>query len=283
MFAPWLTARVSVCDAVVHVPAEPPKVLPRALLARAADNGNFLLSTLERLDFKGFRQLKADREAAEAGEEAEGEGALRRGWARMVLFSLFIAPDPASVLDPAPAFASLQGKWIVGPVVYALVSPAAAPSGRALPWTDWKSLRNDLRKKVYQNIPTAVAEWVESLAQWPFRRIIPCHFAGPVAACPADLKAAFAWANPRWAAPPPGPLGPLRLAAQLSASLRALVDTAVARPDPAAAAAEPEREREQAGEEAYLQGGVPAADFAALRAVGRAVRRLDAAVYGRPV
>ena len=135
---------------------------------------------------------------------------------------------------------------------------------------------------MYQNIPTAVAEWVESLAQWPFRRIIPCHFAGPVAAGPADLKAAFAWANPRWAAPPPGPPGPLRLAAQWSASLRALVDAAVARPDPAAAA-EPEQERERAGEEAYLRGGVPAADFAALRAVGRAVRRLDAAVYGRPV
>ena len=130
----WLTAHVSVCDAVVHVPAEPPAVLPRALLARAADDGNFLLRTLERLDFKGFRQLKAD-VAAEAGEEAEGEGALRRGWARMVLFSLFIAPDPASVLDPAPAFKSLQGRWIVGPVVYALVSPAAAPSsGEGAAW-----------------------------------------------------------------------------------------------------------------------------------------------------
>ena len=67
MFAPWLTACVSVCDAVVHVPAEPPKVLPRALLARAADDGNFL----DKLNpFKAMEKAQEKNALAKREQEA---------------------------------------------------------------------------------------------------------------------------------------------------------------------------------------------------------------------
>ena len=33
--------------------------------------------------------------------------------------------------------------------------------------------------------------WVDDVAQWPFRRIIPCHLANDVAATPADFRRAF--------------------------------------------------------------------------------------------
>ena len=46
--------------------------------------------------------------------------------------------------------------------------------------------------------PEAVAEWIEDIASsWDFRRIIPCHFAAPITATPADLR------SPPLAPPPP--------------------------------------------------------------------------------
>merc|ERR1711924_558918 len=43
------------------------------------------------------------------------------------------------------SFRKVSGRWIVGPVVYALV---------------------------YQNIPADLAEWVDRIARWPFKRIV---------------------------------------------------------------------------------------------------------------
>ncbi len=35
---------------------------------------------------------------------------------------------------------------------------------------------------------------MDSIADdWKFRRVIPCHFAGPVSATPRDFREAFAW------------------------------------------------------------------------------------------
>ena len=33
---------------------------------------------------------------------------------------------------------------------------------------------------VYSNCPDDVLEWVERVCQWNFKRVIPCHFDGPV-------------------------------------------------------------------------------------------------------
>ncbi len=43
--------------------------------------------------------------------------------------------------------------------------------------------------KPANQVPEAVAEWVEDMASsWDFRRIIPCHMAAPIAAGPDDLR-----------------------------------------------------------------------------------------------
>lgn len=43
-------------------------------------------------------------------------------------------------------------------------------------------------------IPGDVRAWVDSIAaDWNFRQIIPCHFAGPVACNPREFRKAYEW------------------------------------------------------------------------------------------
>lgn len=43
-------------------------------------------------------------------------------------------------------------------------------------------------------IPGAVREWVDAIAaDWNFRQIIPCHFAGPIACSPREFRKAYDW------------------------------------------------------------------------------------------
>ena len=41
--------------------------------------------------------------------------------------------------------------------------------------------------------PEETLRWVDDVAEWPFDRILPSHFAGPIKAGPADFREAFAW------------------------------------------------------------------------------------------
>ena len=45
---------------------------------------------------------------------------------------------------------------------------------------------------------TSTIAFLDGIASWDFVRIIPCHFSAPIAAGPADLRAAFdaVWARP---------------------------------------------------------------------------------------
>lgn len=56
--------------------------------------------------------------------------------------------------------------------------------------------------------PAEVAAWVDDIARsWRFKQVIPCHFDAPIAAGPADLRAAFAWAfEAAGMGPPAAPL-----------------------------------------------------------------------------
>jgi hypothetical protein len=153
-----------VTDAVIFVDEEVPEVLEDSLIESAADNENFLIRTLAWLNYQGnFRERKRELEAMPEPSPAKKS---LRGWQRIVLFSLFISPDGKNVLDPRESFRKVSGRWIVGPVVYALV---------------------------YQNIPAELAEWVDRVARWPFQRIVAGHFASPRPGTGRDLRRAFEW------------------------------------------------------------------------------------------
>ena len=78
----------------------------------------------------------------------------------MVLQILFFVP--ATLLDPTDTFGALVGRLVVSPVV---------------------------KELVFSNVPSAARAWVDAIcADWPFRRIIPCHFDAPVAATEREFK-----------------------------------------------------------------------------------------------
>uniref|UniRef100_A0A0E0L4K0 Uncharacterized protein n=1 Tax=Oryza punctata TaxID=4537 RepID=A0A0E0L4K0_ORYPU len=89
----------------------------------------------------------------------------QKGWERMVLQVLFIGPS--NLLEPNASFAQMSQKLIVSPIVKTLV---------------------------FSKVPEKVRDWVDRIASdWPFRRIIPAHFAAPINASRSDFLAAFAF------------------------------------------------------------------------------------------
>ncbi|CAN6477340.1 unnamed protein product [Victoria cruziana] len=87
----------------------------------------------------------------------------QKGWERMVLQILFLGPS--NLLEPNASFAQMSQKLIVSPIVKTLV---------------------------FSKVPEKVRDWIDRIVRdWPFKRIIPAHFAAPVNAGRSDLLAAF--------------------------------------------------------------------------------------------
>ncbi|KAJ8640441.1 hypothetical protein MRB53_017135 [Persea americana] len=89
----------------------------------------------------------------------------QKGWERMVLQILFLGPS--NLLEPNASFAQMSQKLIVSPIVKTLV---------------------------FSKVPEKVRDWIDRIIQdWPFKRIIPAHFAAPISASGSDLLAAFSF------------------------------------------------------------------------------------------
>ncbi|CAG9465706.1 unnamed protein product [Pedinophyceae sp. YPF-701] len=95
---------------------------------------------------------------------ADSPEARRLGWSRMCLQVLYFGPE--DLKDPSEGFAAVSERLIASPVVSVLV---------------------------FTKVPRAVTKWIDEVcADWPFKQIIGCHFAGPVKATATEFKAAFA-------------------------------------------------------------------------------------------
>lgn len=142
-----------VTDAVVYVPEQPPAVVPEEALL-ASGGDNFILRVLGEVT-QEMRELPVTNPVK----------AMQLGWQRMALLVLFF--KPANLSDPSASFKAVANKLIVSPVV---------------------------QKLVFTNGKEATRQWLDEIcAEWAFRRIIPCHYAAPIKAGPADLKRAFSF------------------------------------------------------------------------------------------
>jgi len=140
-----------VTDCVVAVPSEPPPVCaadPLPLLVRSKNSRDPLPS-------------------------ASDQAALRRGWAKTVLFALFF--QPADVSFGLDGFVWQEG-W------RGAFERLAAPRLLVPPI---------LQALVFNKRPDTVLAWVDRVSRWPFTRIISCHLGGPIAAGPRDFSRAF--------------------------------------------------------------------------------------------
>ncbi|KAH9315332.1 hypothetical protein KI387_023959 [Taxus chinensis] len=141
-----------VTDAVIYVPKHPPETISREALLGAAKNG-LAVKLLSKGKFVPNEPIVDSRDARQ------------KGWERMVLQILFLAPS--NLLEPQKTFTQMSQKLIVSPIIKTLV---------------------------FSKVPEKVKDWVDRIvADWPFKKIIPAHFAAPVSASRSDFKTAFAF------------------------------------------------------------------------------------------
>ena len=124
-----------VTDAAVFVSTQPPEVIPRSTLIDLGAEDGFTISLLRFGNYRGGRDLPGS-----GGNRVETPKLCERiGWQRMALFSLFIAPDARNILKPETSFKGLAGKFVVSPIVFAVVFQFH----RSLVWEWVKAIETD--------------------------------------------------------------------------------------------------------------------------------------------
>lgn len=125
----------------------------------------------------------------------------RKGWRRMVLFGLTFQPSGIDIKD---TFDTLKLLKDVPEDMRKLGDGAIPFDGGFYPW-EWvdderpsfDALKHGLlcapilQTLILNREPERVLAWADRVAAWPFRRIIPCHFANDIRAGPAEFRNAF--------------------------------------------------------------------------------------------
>lgn len=149
-----------VTDSVIYVPDDPPECIPTDALLDVARDGLLARS------ISGGRSAEEVRAIAQQGPVEDTPENRRKGWRRMALLVLYFGPG--NLLTPEDSFAAISNRLFCGPVVETLV---------------------------YSKFPKTVVDWVDDIcASWNFKQVIPCHFAAPVRAGPAEFRRAFTFA-----------------------------------------------------------------------------------------
>jgi hypothetical protein len=162
-----------VTDSIISLPIEPPAILqvePYPLLFHARDQASDPLA-----------DTYANR---------------LQGWQRICLFALYFQPSGLAIRN--------WGESIRAAVTAADRSRQGYFGLYPFQWqANWQQGFTDLRDQgrllvapilrtlILNRAPTQTIAWVDRVAQWDFQQIIPCHFDAPIAATPAEFRAAF--------------------------------------------------------------------------------------------
>ncbi len=167
-----------VTDSVVSIPVNPPKILqldPYPMLFHAKDNV--------------FDVVK-DTPATQ-----------RKGWQRMAIFAFYFQPSSLKVVGTKQTFQeacqapnrSKKDYFGLFPVQW---NPDWKTSFDAFRQGGSPIVAPILQKLIFNRQPETVLAWVDQVAQWNFRRIIPCHLDSPVTATPRQFSQAFDFLRP---------------------------------------------------------------------------------------
>lgn len=162
-----------VTDSIVTIPTHPPEIIEQdlfPLLFHARENGQeAIIDTPE-------NRLK--------------------GWQRICLFAMYFR---SSVLDIPPLSKILTDAW-------RSPNKSAQTYWGLYPFlwqADWQQAFNQLRQNgrllvapilqtlILNRAPQVTIDWADQVSGWNFERVIPCHFAAPIMATPAEFRGAF--------------------------------------------------------------------------------------------
>mmetsp|Transcript_13033 Transcript_13033/g.39274 ORF Transcript_13033/g.39274 Transcript_13033/m.39274 type:complete len:489 (-) Transcript_13033:178-1644(-) len=168
-FGHLATRSLLVTDSLLFVPRDPPEVLSRDNLRGLGEPGNIVSKLAAATNWRGEGDLIRKADAADAERGTSDAVALRRGWQRNAVLSLFFGPAPDAIAEPTAAFNAISGRWLVGPVCSQLIYSS-------------EPVRAQLRG------------WISDIAGGKLGRfdtIIPAHFAAR-RGTPTDVRRAFA-------------------------------------------------------------------------------------------
>jgi hypothetical protein len=127
----------------------------------------------------------------------------RKGWRRMALFGLVFYPSGIKVSGVKEAFDQIPK---VSPEMRLLGDGAIPIDGALYPWSwvksdipNFKSLQGGLlvapilQKLILDREPEKVLKWVNTIQNWKFKRIIPCHFANNIKTNGNEFRRAFSF------------------------------------------------------------------------------------------
>jgi len=164
-----------VTDSLVSIPAEPPEVVEKDL----------------------FPLLFHARESASELITDTRENRIR-GWQRICLFAMYFR---SSVLDIPSITKTLVDAWR-SPNKKSKVYWGLYP----FQWqANWETAFNTLSIRerlivapilqtlILNRAPQETLAWVNEIAQWDFKQVIPCHFKAPVITTKAEFRQAFSF------------------------------------------------------------------------------------------
>jgi Domain of unknown function (DUF4336) len=162
-----------VTDAVISIPESPPAIVqidPYPLLFHVKDQPSDLIP--------------------------DTEASRRVGWQRICLFALYFRPSGLEIrnwgrvfIDAFTAFdRSKQNYFGIYPFDW---QPGWEQAFDKLCGNGRLLVAPILQQLILNRSPQATLAWVDRICQWDFHTIIPCHFAAPIAATPAQLRQAF--------------------------------------------------------------------------------------------
>jgi hypothetical protein len=164
-----------VTDTVLSVPNEPPAIVqldPYPLLFHARDRATDIVE-----------DTAANR---------------RKGWQRIALFSFYFRPSALTVssvrqtLRDATQAADRSRKGYFGLFPFQW-QPNWQYSFEALRGGGRLFVAPILQTLILDQAPDLTLDWVDRVASWNFRHIIPCHFDAPIDATPQQFRQAFAF------------------------------------------------------------------------------------------
>ena len=121
-----------------------------------------------------------------------------KGWQRIVIFSIYFRAN--SLTTPTLSESLAEAK--LAPERSRRAFYGLYPFRWDETWSDaFQRLRGNgeplvapiLRELILNRGPVNTATWVNAITHWQLERLIPCHFAAPVATNSAQIKAAFAF------------------------------------------------------------------------------------------
>lgn len=164
-----------VTDTVISIPDSPPAIVqidPFPLLFHVKDQPSDLIP--------------------------DTEASRRVGWQRICLFAMYFRPSELEVrnwvrvvIDAFTAFdRSKQSYFGLYPFDW---QPGWERAFSKLCGNGRLLVAPILQTLILNRAPQATLDWVDRICQWDFQTIIPCHFAAPIAATPAEFRQAFAF------------------------------------------------------------------------------------------